>query len=168
MPLVRPPQARNSIKKALYGLLDEPIKRPQLDELWQFFDSQCAYCGVSLDRSRREGHADHLVSVCLGGTNSMPNFVLSCGRCNGDYKREMDWEPFLSQRNPDPQMRAERRQRILRWIEQHKGTVPHRDPFLAELVASQVSRALECFNQAVDNVRAARRRSHNPIGRADG
>lgn len=168
MPLLRPPQARNAIKKALYGLLDKPLKRPQWDELWQFFDSQCAYCGVSLDRSRREGHADHLVSVSLGGTNGMSNFVLSCGRCNGDDKRDMDWEPFLAQGNPDPCMHEERRQRILRWIELHEGTVPHRAPVLAEFVESQVSRALECFNQAVDNVRTARRGLHNTGHQADG
>jgi len=167
MPLVRPPQARNSIKKALYGLLDRPVKRSEVDKLWEFFDSQCAYCGVYLDRSRREGHADHLVSVTLGGNNSLSNFVLSCGKCNGDYKRDMDWEPFLSQRNPDLRTRGERRQRILRWIELHRGAVPHRDPILAELVESRVARALEQFNQAVNDVRAARR-PHNAGVAADG
>jgi hypothetical protein len=157
MSLVRPPQARNSIKKALYGLLDKPLKEYQLDELWQFFDSRCAYCCESLDRARREGHADHLVSVSLGGANSISNFVLACGKCNGDDKREMDWEPFLAQKNPDSRLREERRDRILRWIALHKGTVPHRDPFLVELVETQVCKALEAFNQAVEDVRTARK-----------
>jgi hypothetical protein len=168
MPLVRPPQARNSIKKALWGLLDKPLKGSQLDEIWHFFDSQCAYCGVPLDRSRREGHADHLVSVSIGGTNSMSNFVLSCGKCNGDDKRETDWEPFLAQRNPDSRMRDERRQRIVGWIELNKGAVPHRDPVLVALVESQVSKALECFNQAVANVREAREGPLSPRPQADG
>ena len=167
MPLVRPPQARNSIKKALYGLLDKPIKRPEVDKLWEYFKFKCAYCGAVLDKSRREGHADHLVSVTLGGNNSLSNFVLACGKCNGDYKRDMDWEPFLAQRSPDPKVRDERRQKILSWVELHKEGIPHRDPILVELVESQVAKVLEQFNQAVNDVRAARK-PHNPAGRVDG
>jgi hypothetical protein len=41
--------------------------------------------------------------------------VLSCGRCNGDEKRDMDWRIFLELKAPDRATFALRERRILDW-----------------------------------------------------
>lgn len=39
----------------------------------------CQYCGVPCNG---EGHIDHIVPRCLGGSNSLGNYLLSCSKCN--------------------------------------------------------------------------------------
>lgn len=40
----------------------------------------CAYCGLSIRFS--EYHVEHVIPVAVGGTNDLPNLVLSCPECN--------------------------------------------------------------------------------------
>jgi HNH endonuclease len=153
---IGPSQARNAIKRALYGILDHYPTGAQIDELWEFFESRCAYCGEPVDKVGRQGHVDHLVAVATGGSNHISNCVLACGKCNGDFKREMDWESFILKiYNRTPEFIV-RRGRILRWVEIHSGAVPHRDPSLTRLVEDQIAGVLDSFNVAVERIRSTR------------
>src|SRR3954470_16106894 len=89
------PMARSAIRRALLGVLDRYPSKKQVARLWEFFDSRCAFCQASLSRQLRNGHVDHLIAVAEGGTNHPSNFVLSCGVCNGDERRESNWYDFL-------------------------------------------------------------------------
>jgi len=91
-----PSQARNAIKRCLKSVIDPKPDKAGIDQLWEHFDARCAYCGQDLDRASREGHVDHLIAETDGGCNRLGNRVLSCGTCNGDEKRELDWEEFLA------------------------------------------------------------------------
>ncbi len=119
-----PPQARNAIKKSLFGLLGTKLTDEARDAIWEVFESSCAYCGRNLDRSRREGHMDHVVAAMAGGIEGLQNFVLACGVCNGDEKREMPWETFLATRAADPVVRREREARIRSWIASQAARAP--------------------------------------------
>src|SRR5688572_18853574 len=83
-----PSGAKNAIRRALFGIVDPHPNASQIHQIWSFFDSSCAYCGRSLVRGNRDAHIDHLVSKGSGGSNALSNFVLACGICNGDEKRE--------------------------------------------------------------------------------
>lgn len=85
-----------------------------VDQLWEFFNGRCVYCGRELNRGLREGHVDHAESA---GGNHLGNLVLACGGCNGDEKREADWRVFLSLKAGDDEATfREREARILRWF----------------------------------------------------
>jgi hypothetical protein len=85
----------------------------QRRQVWAHFGSRCAYCGQQLDFLAREGHLDH---ADHDGGNHLGNFVLACGPCNGDEKRERPWRDFLDRKVDDPVLRAERFARIEAWM----------------------------------------------------
>jgi hypothetical protein len=99
------------MRRAINEIVD-PGPR-SIDELWSHFDSRCAYCGNALDRSMREGHADH---ADPNGGNHLGNLVLACGPCNGDEKRDESWLDFLHRKVDDPEELSIRKRRILVWI----------------------------------------------------
>ncbi len=143
------PMARGAIKRALNGALDRYPKRRTIDELWEFFDSRCAYSGDLLDRKRREGHADHLVATTAGGTNHASNFVLACGRCNGDEKLGGDWVAFLRRKCAGNRaVFSARRKRILEWVLLQGGVPPRPNMALRKRIDAQIAAALRAFNDA--------------------
>lgn len=152
MPKHTPGQAKNAIRRALRALLDPELNRKQIDELWSYFQSKCAYCGKSLHRDRREGQADHLVPTSLGGTNYLANRVLSCGPCNGDHKRERNWREFLEEKVRDPEVLSRRQLRIERWTE---AVAPVIEGAELELLERETARAIDAFESAVDVLREA-------------
>lgn len=81
-----PSMAKNKIRRSLIAICDPHPSRKEVDALWAYFDSQCAYCRKPLDRASRVGHMDHLIPTTEGGSNSIFNHALSCGKCNGDDK----------------------------------------------------------------------------------
>jgi 5-methylcytosine-specific restriction endonuclease McrA len=109
--------AKNKLDRALRALLDSPPSEQDVAELWQYFESRCAYCGKILCREKREGHLDHVQCASDGGSNSIHNLVLACGVCNGDQKREEDWEPFLRKKRLPEAVFLERKRRIEHWLE---------------------------------------------------
>jgi len=111
-----PPQARNFLKRSLWRILDPAPKPSEVDSLWAYFESTYAYCGSRLDRDEREGHCDHVIPTSAGGTNDVHNHVLACGRCNGDERRESEWDEFLCTKAPSPAVLAARREKILQWL----------------------------------------------------
>jgi len=114
MPAPSLPQTKNSIKRALWNLADPQPSKAEVQALWKHFESRCAYCGTKLNKDKRNGHLDHLVV----GRNHISNRVLSCGICNGDEKREQNWESFLASKcGNDTAKLQRRRKKILDWRE---------------------------------------------------
>jgi hypothetical protein len=55
-----PSMAKNQMGRAVDAILDP---RPtQSEPIWEYFDSQCAYCGTTLSKADRVGHIDHAAS----------------------------------------------------------------------------------------------------------
>jgi hypothetical protein len=86
-------QAKNYIRQTLWKAVDPDPSTKQKHTLWVHFGSRCAYCGCELDPRNRKAHLDHLEA---SGRNHISNRVLSCSVCNGDDKREQNWELFLA------------------------------------------------------------------------
>jgi hypothetical protein len=101
------------MRRAVAEILDP--SPGSVDEVWEYFDSRCAYCGKPLSREGREGHLDHAE---VGGGNHMGNLVLACGTCNGDEKRERGWREFLRVKASGTEL-AQREAQILGWFERH-------------------------------------------------
>lgn len=91
------PQVKNAIHRYLKSVIDPNPRRLEIIELWNHFNSMCCYCGRELDMGEREGHIDHLIPESAGGKNFKYNRVLSCRECNGDMKRDRNWEEFLKE-----------------------------------------------------------------------
>lgn len=129
-------------------------------ELWTFFAASCAYCGDPLERELREGHADHLVATAAGGTNHPSNFVLACGRCNGDEKLDSDWEAFLRLKcaDEDPTVFPARRARILEWVHSQAGELPQPDQAAEARIEAHIDSAIDAFNAAHNELLAIRER----------
>lgn len=115
MSLKTPSMAKNAIARCLEGIIDPPLKTPDKNRIRDYFDNECAYCGIDIDPQSRKGHFDHLVSRADGGTNDMHNVVLACNTCNGDLKRERDWLEFLHEIAGGALQ--EREQHIRKWLE---------------------------------------------------
>ncbi len=142
--------ARNAIRRALRGVLDRYPTPGTVAELWDHFDASCAYCGDPLERELREGHADHLVATAAGGTNHPSNFVLACGRCNGDEKLDSDWKSFLELKCADeePTMLSARHERILEWVRSQGGAPPQPDQAAKARIEARIDSAIDAFNAA--------------------
>src|SRR5260221_1078354 len=107
-----PGQAKNAMRRALRAVLDDGPNPSEIERLWKYFSSTCAYCDRALSKADREGHIDHLIS---GGTNHISNRVLSCSSCNGDEKRELDWLEFLKKKAPNESVFRSHRDKIQAW-----------------------------------------------------
>jgi hypothetical protein len=142
--------ARNAVRRALRGVLDRYPTPATVAALWAHFYGCCAYCGDTLERELREGHADHLVATAAGGSNHPSNFVLACGRCNGDEKLDRDWESFLHLKCADeePAVFTARRDRILEWSRQQGGAPPQPDAAAKARIEAQIASAIGAFNAA--------------------
>jgi 5-methylcytosine-specific restriction endonuclease McrA len=95
MPSYTPSYVKNIIRGSLSEIINPSPSEKEVGDIWSFFDSRCAYCGKKLDKSRREGHIDHLIPKSVGGVNHISNRVLACGTCNGDEKRDAHWAEFI-------------------------------------------------------------------------
>jgi hypothetical protein len=102
--------AKNRMARAVESILD-PWPATS-DPVWDFFASECAYCGIKLVRTERLGHIDHATA---GEGNHLGNLVLACSVCNGDEKLDTDWRKFLERKVGDLAVRQERIKRIERW-----------------------------------------------------
>ena len=106
--------AKNRMARAVESILDPwPASK---DPIWEFFSSECAYCGVKLVKGERLGHIDHATSKA---GNHIGNLVLACSVSNGDEKLDMDWREFLKQKVSDQALLQERIERIERWQALH-------------------------------------------------
>jgi HNH endonuclease len=94
-------QAKNTIRRALWRLVDRNPNKTEITRLWRHFQSECAYCGRPLIKGDRKAHIDHLDANRSVNRNHVSNRVLACNICNGDEKRDSDWEKFLAQKCGD-------------------------------------------------------------------
>ncbi|MGH8387126.1 MAG: HNH endonuclease [Pseudomonas sp.] len=149
-----PSMAKNKMRRCLAAILDPHPSPSEIEELWNYFQSSCAYCGVPLIRASRSGHLDHVESSASGGSNAIHNYLLSCNRCNGDEKREEEWQRFLARKVTDRDLASERHAHISAWIER-ACDVPF-DPAAKAQAEIIISQALESFDEAVKKLRALR------------
>ena len=150
-----PSMAKNKMRRSLLAIVDPHPCRTEIDLLWSYFQSCCAYCGVTIPRNSRTGHVDHVVSSALGGSNCIYNHVLSCARCNGDEKREVPWESFLARKVSDRELFAERHARISTWLSRSPG--PSIPPIVRAQIDAIIDQAIGNFDSAVQELRALRR-----------
>ena len=109
-----------------------------------------------MDRGLRHAHVDHLVAESTGGSNRLANLVLSCGKCNGDEKREASWEEFLVNKCGDNIQELQlRRTRIRDWIELN-GSVQGLANHQIELIEAAFTRINTTFTACVSELRAIR------------
>lgn len=147
--------AKNMIKRSLLAIIDPYPSKAEIDLLWKYFQSSCAYCGVEINRESRTGHMDHVVSSALGGSNSIYNHVLSCSRCNGDEKREESWRSFLQRKADSQSLLAERHNRISQWLA-HLPAPTTEAHSIQPQVDAIINNALNNFDAAVKELRALR------------
>jgi hypothetical protein len=157
MPKVTPSYAKNVIRRALLSVVDVPPTPAQVEKAWTFFSSTCAYCGRALNRKNRDGHLDHLVSATAGGPNHICNRVLSCGPCNGDEKREKEWETFLAEKVSDQDLLQTRRAKIEEWVRLMSVDNSAISKDLAQLVNQEISNAIKSFDDAIRRIREAKK-----------
>ena len=150
-----PSMAKNKIRRSLLAIVDPHPKASDVAQLWVYFDSSCAYCGVSISKSSRTGHIDHVVSTAFGGSNSIYNHVLSCARCNGDEKREEALESFLARKANDPALLAARHSKILCWLDR-KPIAPLQTHIQSQAEAI-IRNAIDNFDSAVKELRELRK-----------
>jgi hypothetical protein len=113
---------RNISRRVLWAALEKDITKDDRRSMEEHFSEQCAYCGEPLPS---RWHADHLLSVDLGGFNHISNRVPACPRCNEHEKRDMEWLPFLSEKSGgDARLLETRRARIEGWMAQHRLPAP--------------------------------------------
>ena len=157
MPKMTAGYAKNTIRRALRAVVDPEPSEKEVAEIWQFFSSDCAYCGRHLKKGGREGHVDHLVPATAGGRNHISNRVLSCSRCNGDEKGDAAWLDFIRAKTKDPTLFKNRRKRIKDWVARNKPSQPA--VFSSELLKRETERAVAAFDDAVTQLRGAKRQS---------
>lgn len=155
MPKDTPSMAKNKMRRCLTAILDPHPSAVQVVELWNYFHFSCAYCGIPLDRIFRNGHLDHVVPAAAGGSNEIHNSVLSCHRCNGDEKREEEWQSFLSRKVANDVLAERRHAHISAWIEKG-GNESVLDPFVRAQAESIIAEALADFDKAVKKLRLLR------------
>lgn len=146
--------AKNKIRRSLLAILDPHPSDSEVEELWRYFQSQCAYCGIEIARESRSGHLDHVIASTLGGGNGIHNCVLSCGRCNGDEKREEDWRIFLRRKAESAQLAEVRAERIEVWLS--RAPAARLSPEAAQQAQAIIADAITHYEDAVARVRALR------------
>jgi heterodisulfide reductase subunit B len=69
-------------------------KVAQKDELLDFFDYQCCFCGISIDRNSLS--QDHLIPMNKSalGLHAWGNVVPCCSGCNNE-KQQKPWREFI-------------------------------------------------------------------------
>ncbi len=155
MPKNTPSMTKNQMRRCLVAILDPHPSKSEVDELWAYFDSTCAYCGAQLERSARTGHLDHIQPTSDRGTNSIYNLVLSCARCNGDEKREGAWVTFLENKVTDPNLASDRKAKIDAWLSLERPSQPS-DLIQRKEAEAIISMALESFDTVVEQLRKMR------------
>lgn len=158
MPPNTPSFAKGRIKAALKAIVDPELKPREVDAVWHFFDSSCAYCGALLARNndRGGGDMDHLISVKSGGINHISNRVLSCSPCNAQEKLDGDWEVFLRGKcEEDDALYTARHAKILEWV--NKNGTFELSNHLQTVLDEEVARLNTEMDGAVSRLRALRK-----------
>lgn len=148
--MAKPPQARNTIKRALLHVAGIRFSKLYKERCRTRFHATCAYCGLSIEAGSRKGHYDH--AIAIASQSNRFHLVYACSTCNGDQKRERDWEGFLREKcGGDEALLQNRKQVILDWFAtEPPALLSDRDK---QALREAESEALEGFNQAVATLR---------------
>lgn len=149
-----PGYVKNIIRRSLREIVDPSPCKKDVQIIWEFFNSECAYCGKKLRKGHKEAHIDHLVSSSYGGANQLCNRVLSCATCNEKEKLDKPWEEFLAQKCSSKQIEAERKSKILQWQKKHKEYLLGKD--ILSKIKSLADDVAVCYDEKVDQVRKLR------------
>ena len=137
-----PSGAKNALKKALREIIDPNLTDAERSAVWEHFDKRCAYCEKLLERDSRRAHLDHLIPA---EGNYLRNRVLACDRCNGDHKREGDWEIVLRTLTAGDELAyTHRRAHILAWREK---SAPRE---ISEELLALIETEIATLNPAID------------------
>ena len=156
MPAPTPGYVKNMIRRCFREQVDKSPTQAQTELIWKYFESSCAYCGTLLDRSKKEGHIDHLISASQGGANNISNRVLSCATCNEKEKLDEDWKVFLAQKVSCETTQIERENRIENWVAQQKQQCVVVSEALLSLADHLAEEAVEAFDEGINNIRSSR------------
>lgn len=115
MPAPTPGYMKNMIRRSLREIVDPSPTKEDEERIWKFFDSECAYCGKSLHKLKKEGLINHLFPASLGGVNHISNCVLSCATCNEAEKLDGAWQEFILRKNQDSAVVRTRVSKIREW-----------------------------------------------------
>lgn len=158
MPHVSTAYVKNIVRRGFNEVIDPEPDVAGITRLWSYFQSRCAYCGASIERTNREGRIDHAVSASGGGHNGLGNRVLACGPCNDDEKRDEHWESFLKRKNPDPEVGEHRHRIIADWMVQHEKSAQSAAVIdAAQAAAAEVNRI---FDSKIAQIKAMLQRDH--------
>ena len=152
-----PSMAKNQMKRCMNAILDPHPSSAEVKTLWQYFDSSCVYCGKKLLVEDRNGHLDHIIAQSEGGTNNIHNFLLACGRCNGDEKRELDWKEFLEQKATSDSERETQYNKVIAWMKQAPADLQVLDAETLRQASEITAQAMRDFDTAVEKLRALRK-----------
>lgn len=138
-------QAKNDIRACLQEAVDPPLDDGSKSKIRAHFNDSCAYCGRSMGIG--SGEFDHLVPRAKSALNHISNRVLSCRTCNGNEKRDKDWEGFIREKRSGEDV--EHASAVIRaWTSQH--ALPPRDEALlrqkkaqADQLPTEVAAALD-------------------------
>jgi hypothetical protein len=144
-------QAKNAIKRCLFELVNPTPKN--FDKMWEHFDDRCAYCETKLERHGRQAHKDHLVAFQDSSRKGIGNFVLSCGSCNGDKKREAGWLDYLTNEYGGHERFESRKARIEAWIAKHSQADSALDQDVVREVNVSAALVNVCLDKAVQKLR---------------
>lgn len=148
--MAKPPQARNSIRRALLHVAGVRFSKAYKERCRIHFADACSYCGNGIVKASRQGHYDH--AIAIASASSHFHLVYACGTCNGDEKRERDWEGFLHEKcDGDDAAFQTRRQAVLDWFATEPPALLRDNAKRALKDAETV--ALSGFNQAVETLR---------------
>jgi hypothetical protein len=157
MPPISLAFAKNVARRAFTQLVDPAPNAGAVERLWAYFEGRCAYCERPIDRSRKEGHIDHLLSASAGGGNDLSNRVLSCASCNEKEKRDAPWDEFLLAKAPDAESHRARAARILTWQRDNAAPQPGPDRELLALARAAGDEVALLIDQKAAEIRRSRR-----------
>lgn len=151
-----PSMAKGHINRSLLQIIDKPPTKVQKQQIWKYFENKCAYCGIYIEPDSRKGHLDHLISTKDGGSNDIYNFVLACNICNGDEKRESQWQTFLQNKCSDlpSEIYLKRLLHIENWHNQSE--VDQLDTEILNKIQAIIEKAKNDFDCSVEQMRILR------------
>ena len=151
-----PSFVKNIIRRSLREIVDPIPAEKGKTAIWAYFKNECAFCGKKLDRTRKEGHIDHLVPSSRGGINHISNRVLSCATCNEKEKLDTDWKEFLQTKVSDPNLLTDRIAAIEGWHSTHKTKSVQLSKELLLAIESAAQRTVNVYDESVDEIRRYR------------
>jgi hypothetical protein len=153
--------AKNVVRRCLQTIIDPALSKNEVNRLWEYFQSKCAYCGKPV--ARREAHKDHLIPFHNGGGSDLGNRVLACGACNGDEKRGEEWITFLRLKCTDAKTYRARQKTIEKWREINSAGRRVISKPMRRSVDRAVTTVFLAFDAAVRDVREVKKRQRrNP------